>query len=302
MGRGVVGNGCLDSSRQRSGNCVFEEFPQITGPRLATRLGGVTHVSRPPGSLVIPRSRHNLISVHLGPVPGMQVAVGSDRLMVFDAVPGTILIAPSGASVRSSWPCARESITVILPEAGVAELLAEEAGRGIAGFSPLPLGTTDGWVLTIAEQLRTELADARQPNELLVESLIAVLGVHLLRNQSGNSRTTCTANGGLSKKQIKLVTDYLEDNFASKISVADLAAIAGLSRHYFIQAFARSFGKTPHGYVIDRRLNFAEELILKGDHSIANIAYLSGFSSQSHLTATMRKNRNRTPMQLRRSR
>ncbi|WP_234836151.1 helix-turn-helix domain-containing protein [Sinorhizobium meliloti] len=73
-------------------------------------------------------------------------------------------------------------------------------------------------------------------------------------------------------------------------------------RHAFIQAFTKTFGESPHKYVLRLRLNFAEELLVESVLSIAEIAHLSGFSDQSHLTVTMSKHRNRTPRQVRQQR
>jgi AraC family transcriptional regulator len=51
--------------------------------------------------------------------------------------------------------------------------------------------------------------------------------------------------------------------------------------------------------LINLRLAAAERLLGESDLSIAAVAYASGFSSQSHLTTTMRKYKNLTPAQLR---
>jgi len=51
----------------------------------------------------------------------------------------------------------------------------------------------------------------------------------------------------------------------------------------------------PHRYLINLRLDFAEKLLVDGELAIAEIAYLAGFSDQSHLAATMKKYRGRTP-------
>ncbi|WP_295809821.1 AraC family transcriptional regulator [uncultured Nitratireductor sp.] len=302
MGEGGFEMGCFGYDRQKFDDSIFDEVPQDAGPRLATFRGGVTHVIRPPGSQKVARSEHNLVSIMLEPSANLQSAISSDSAQTFDAVPGALVITPAGADATVSWSSTRENITVVLPTEGVDELIEHEFQQVNRKFSPVPLGTVDAWALSIARQMKAEFIQPHAPNELYLDSLITVLGVHLLRNYAGVRKPWTTASGGLSQQQARLVAEYLENNFAGKVSVAELARVAGLSHHYFIQAFARSFGKPPHRYLIDRRLDFAEELILGGDLPIANVAYLSGFSSQSHLTATMRKHRGRTPMQVRRGR
>ncbi|WP_353654475.1 helix-turn-helix domain-containing protein [Mesorhizobium sp. C089B] len=51
-------------------------------------------------------------------------------------------------------------------------------------------------------------------------------------------------------------------------------------------------------YLLRLRLDFAEKLLIESDLSIAEVAHLSGFSDQSHLTVTMSRYRNRTPRQV----
>jgi AraC family transcriptional regulator len=45
-----------------------------------------------------------------------------------------------------------------------------------------------------------------------------------------------------------------------------------------------------HGlrYLLDLRLDYAERLLVQENMTIADVAYLSGFSSQSHLTSAMK--------------
>ncbi|RUZ46825.1 AraC family transcriptional regulator, partial [Mesorhizobium sp. M7A.F.Ca.CA.004.05.2.1] len=70
---------------------------------------------------------------------------------------------------------------------------------------------------------------------------------------------------------------------------------------HFPLSFSRSFGMTPHRYLLDLRLDHATRLLSNRDMTIAEVAYLSGFSSQSHLTAAMRKFRGATPTRFRSS-
>jgi len=90
-----------------------------------------------------------------------------------------------------------------------------------------------------------------------------------------------------------------QENFSRKLAVAEIAAVSGLSTYHFIRAFLKTFGGPPHQYVLDQRLGFAENLLLDGRMSIAEVAHLAGFSSQSHFTTVMKKYRGVTLSQAR---
>lgn len=105
--------------------------------------------------------------------------------------------------------------------------------------------------------------------------------------------------GGLSITCTRLVQQFLNDNFSRKLSIAEMAAVCRLSPYHFVRAFSKTFGVSPHQYVLNLRLDFAGKLLAQRRMSITDIADRSGFSSQSHLTSTMKKHRNATPQQVR---
>jgi len=105
--------------------------------------------------------------------------------------------------------------------------------------------------------------------------------------------------GGLSARSARRVQEFLGENFTRKLALADMAAVCGLSPYHFMRAFSRTFGMPPHQYVLGLRLDFAERLLADSRMTIADIAHLAGFSSQSHFTTVMKKYRGVTPLQAR---
>ncbi|TPM25208.1 helix-turn-helix transcriptional regulator [Mesorhizobium sp. B2-2-2] len=105
--------------------------------------------------------------------------------------------------------------------------------------------------------------------------------------------------GGLSVRSARKVQEFLNENFSRKLALAEMAAVCGFSSYHFVRAFSKTFGMPPHQYVLDLRLDFAERLLADSRMTIADIAHLSGFSSQSHFTTMMKKYRQVTPMQAR---
>lgn len=105
--------------------------------------------------------------------------------------------------------------------------------------------------------------------------------------------------GGLSASSARKVRDFLDENFSRKLAISEMAAVCGLSSYHFVRAFSRTFGMPPHQYILDLRLDFAERLLAESSLAIADIAHLSGFSSQSHFTTMMKKHRHVTPLRSR---
>ncbi len=280
------------------GNVMLRAIPQAAGPRIATARGSVVHSTRPPGEQIF-RAIEHCAAVMLSPSPQMESAFASDRMHRFDAPTGLLVISPADVESRSVWQSTRENITIALPHETLTELGEHEFDRGDLSLHPIPFGVVDQKALSFAKMLKAELSQGEAANELYVDALITLFGIHLLRTYAGSSAPLKPAKGSLPQHKAKKVQDYLRENFRQKVSVAELAAICDLSPEHFLQAFTRTFGFPPHQYLINLRLAAAERLLGESDLSIAAVAYASGFSSQSHLTTTMRKYKNLTPAQLR---
>lgn len=88
--------------------------------------------------------------------------------------------------------------------------------------------------------------------------------------------------------------EKMDDAPESAVSLADLAAIAGLSQFTFLRAFSHFSGMTPHAYLLQRRLYLARKLI-KGGMPLVDTATASGFADQSHMTRLFVRSYGYTP-------
>ena len=89
---------------------------------------------------------------------------------------------------------------------------------------------------------------------------------------------------------------YISEHFCEEISLETLASRAGMSLYHFTRVFAAETGFTPHQYLIATRLNSAKFLLrTTGNTSIKEIAYRSGFNSESSFCSTFRKWEHMTP-------
>ena len=82
-------------------------------------------------------------------------------------------------------------------------------------------------------------------------------------------------------RRLALVKERIDDDPAATHPLEELAWLAGLSRFQAIRGFVRLTGFTPHGYVIQRRLDFARRLVRDGS-ALAAAAAEAGFADQSH--------------------
>jgi len=100
--------------------------------------------------------------------------------------------------------------------------------------------------------------------------------------------------------QARRVREHIEKNIGDPILVSDLSALVQLSEAYFARAFKRTYGNTPHSYVLGRRVDQASQLLLNGHASISDIAVECGFTDQAHLCRQFRLRMGQSPAAWRR--
>ena len=153
----------------------------------------------------------------------------------------------------------------------------------------------DNVIASIGGALLAELDSEGLSGRLYAESLTNVLAVHLLRHYTTEGELSHPNVGGLSPRRVRAVTDFIADNFASDISLAELAQVAGMSSFHFAREFKKSTGTSPHQYLIKFRVNQAKSLLANRDLPLVEVGLRSGFSHQSHFTRLFRRITGTTP-------
>lgn len=82
--------------------------------------------------------------------------------------------------------------------------------------------------------------------------------------------------------KMKVVLKYVENNYADKISIADIADVAGFSESHFMRYFKETMGTSFVDYLKDYRLTMAARLLQSSDSSVLSISGEVGFESLSY--------------------
>ena len=93
----------------------------------------------------------------------------------------------------------------------------------------------------------------------------------------------------------------IQQRFAERLRVAEIAAAAGLSPSHLHAEFRRQLGKSPARHLADVRLAAAIDLLRHSDEPIGLIALACGYSEQSALNRALRHRLGTTPRALRHS-
>lgn len=140
----------------------------------------------------------------------------------------------------------------------------------------------------LVEALATELQNPGVHSRLYAETLGLALTISMARNYAVEAANLKPVKGGLAPWQVRQVTGYLDQNLAKDVSLAELAALVGMSQSHFSRAFRTSTGLPPHQYQLAARIERAKHLLVSSALPINEIAIACGFSEQSHLARAFR--------------
>jgi AraC family transcriptional regulator len=125
----------------------------------------------------------------------------------------------------------------------------------------------------------------------------------LLRQQidSPAARGVPDGRGCLLAWQARKVRDYIDSHVTGPVLVADLCALVQRSEAHFSRSFKRTFGDSPHVFLVRRRVELAAQYMLTTDASLSDIALGCGFVDQAHLCKHFRVVTGETPASWRRA-
>ncbi len=124
------------------------------------------------------------------------------------------------------------------------------------------------------------------PGPLALDHLNLILGAHLLQKYAGLRKQLTISVGGLGPWQKRRATELLRENLAGRIRLSQLAQECGLSVSHFARSFKATFGVTTHRWLVQRRIERSQELLIHTLDSLADIADLAGFADQAAFTRT----------------
>ncbi|MDP9220269.1 MAG: helix-turn-helix transcriptional regulator [Actinomycetota bacterium] len=89
--------------------------------------------------------------------------------------------------------------------------------------------------------------------------------------------------------------DLADARFFEPVDVADMARAAGLSQAHFSREFRRTFGESPHSYLLTRRLERAAAMLRTTDRTVADICVSVGLVSVGSFTSSFGRVYGTTP-------
>ncbi len=182
----------------------------------------------------------------------------------------------------------------LLPDSGDRELL--DAFTAPAG--PV-LSATGDRIAPLLELLTGEAAGPAHPE--IVEALCATLVLDTARAVTGVAAAAVEpAAQGRDELLVAAMERYLKDNHDRHVTIRNVAAQVHLSERHANRLFRRVSGTTIHAYLARYRLGMAAQRLTARQHSIKEVARLSGYPDVRAFTTAFRRHWGTTPAAYRR--
>lgn len=282
-----------------------ETFLQIF-PRLPLQVSDsslwqgifLAHHRQPAWEMPENQLSQHILSINIGPARKVERRIDG-QLQRERFLTGDVAIYPAGVDYTLRWDQEAEFILIGIDPALLAQsaiALSETESIELK----LLLATQDMLIHSMALALKAELAAKQPGGQMYAEAIAQTLAIHLLRNYSVCKLPSKISTAeGLPKHKLHQVIDYIHVSLHCGLSLSDIAAVIGMSSYHFSRLFKQSTGLSPYQYVIQCRLEKAKELLLYSNLTIAQIAYTTGFSNQSHFTQQFKRHYQTTPQKLR---
>ena len=113
--------------------------------------------------------------------------------------------------------------------------------------------------------------------------------------------SVATPKSNVKDDRISNAINYIREHLGSRIEVGELADMSCMSKDHFTRMFRRETGETPNQYIILRKMEKAELLIVTTDMSVKSVANALGYDDSSYFNRLFRKQTGVTPQQYRES-
>ena len=216
---------------------------------------------------------------------------------VWTAPPNCIFICPARMPFTHTNFGPTEAVQVaFMPE----RLGLSDVSVHLASLRPV-MGGEDLAIAQLLRLLDNELRVGCAERRLYAESLGVALAVHLVSMYGSSPDRPRGCAKGLSAQKLQLVEEYIDAHLGVDFGLSELARLTNLNVDYFIRAFKRRTGVSPHKFVLMKRIERAKALARIRTIPLAEIAQQCGFGAQSSFIRAFKTQTRMTPSEYRHS-
>jgi AraC family transcriptional regulator len=245
---------------------------------------------------------YHAFSMALNDLPSLELSIDGLTFQPHPIATGEWIFIPHQVISGSRWNHQSLCLHLYLQPRFVANLISTNFGAEEVLFKPL-IGCKDPIVKNLLDLFKQEFALNGLTDLLYTEALATVLSLHLIRTYADRQPLKVIYEVYSHRSELEEVIDYINQNLDREITVQALAELTKFSISVFAHSFKKIMGISPYQFIITRRLEKAEKLLLDRDTNlpIATISQMCGFSNPSAFTTRFRQKHGISPAKYRAS-
>lgn len=133
-----------------------------------------------------------------------------------------------------------------------------------------------------------------------LQALSYLLAASLAEAGSSDGRLAEPSSYSYQKGMFQIAA-YINTHYTEPLTTTMLAELCNISPTYFISAFKKAIGVSPHQYLSRLRLSNARHLLETTNYSVQEIALMCGFQKPNTFTSLFKSTHGLTPQQYRKA-
>ena len=275
-------------------------------PVLSSFGGGSSDVlleryHHPPGAIAVPGLTNTLLVMHMrGPVAVEEKSERSGWVRRWTDM-GQASVTPAGTPVARRFVGRPEILLIQISPRLLDEVIVEAIDVDPGSVKVLPsFARHDPMLDRYGRLLEEEIAHPSGPGHQLAQDLLGkAIALTLLRRYSTLDPGPPDRLVRIAPARIQRVIDVMHEETERNPTLADLAALSGLSATHFARAFRSTTGSPPHRYLMALRMARARRLLVETDLPVGDVAARCGFEQAGSFATAFRKAVGVTPREWR---
>jgi AraC family transcriptional regulator len=219
----------------------------------------------------------------------MRLSVAGRTVQDGIATPGTFHVTVPGAAVRCLFRGPYDVLHLHVPNDLIGECVRDMQGHPVASLHPAATPAND----VVVERLARALLEADRMSgsygQLYTDCISIAIVTRILASAHAAAVSGRPKVAALARWRLRRAIEYVETRLAEPVGLGDLASAAGLTRMHFAAQFRAATGLRPHEYLLRRRIERAQEMLVGTGMSLVDIALSVGFQTQSHFTTVFKR-------------